>query len=175
MKCGNRTQKVKENLYQLRINQNKAKKYNGGNIMLMYICNDCGFKTVNLDVHLIYRKEGKIIETPYVDNALLFMEHSESDLKGYSHFYYCEECNKFIKIYTGNEYNEGGDDFDEEGNNNEIKEYMKHKRPRYTIQTFMNEIDNNNLKCPKCSKQLSEVKKCLKCGSTNIFEREILD
>lgn len=59
--------------------------------MLEYICNDYGFKTVNLDIHLIYHKEGKIIETPYVNNALLYREHIASDLKGYVSFSYCKK------------------------------------------------------------------------------------
>lgn len=143
--------------------------------MLRYTCNDCGFETGNLDTHLIYRKDGKIIETPYVNNSLLFKEHLESDLKGYVHFSYCEECNKLIKIYTGYGYKDVGEDFDEEKNNAEIKEYMKHKRPRYTIQTFTEDMDHKDLKCPKCNNQLSIVKKCLKCGSTNLLEDKKLD
>ena len=141
----------------------------------MYICNDCGFKTGNLDTHLIYRKDGKIIETPYVNNCLLYEEHMRSDLKGYIHFYYCEDCNKLIKIYTGYYDRNVEDNFDEEKNNAEIKEYMKHKRPRYAIKEFLEKIDDRNIKCPKCNKHLSGVKKCLKCGSTNLYEYLILD
>ncbi len=132
----------------------------------MYICNDCGFKTGNFDTHLIYRKNGKIIETPYVNNPLLYKEHLESDLKGYVHFSYCEECNKLIKIYTEYGHNNVVDDFDEEKNNTEIKEDMKHKKPCYTIQIFT----ENNIKCPKCNSDLSIVKKCLRCGSINLVE-----
>ena len=143
--------------------------------MLKYTCNDCGYTTPNLDTHLIYRKDGKIIETPYVDNALLYKEHKESDLKGYVHFRYCGECNKLIKIYTGYGYNDVVDDFNPEKNNADIKEYMKHKHPRYTIQMFTEDGDSDNLNCPGCNKQLSIVHKCLKCGSTNLFEDMILD
>ena len=147
----------------------------GGWIMLMYICMDCGFKTVNMDTYLIYRKNGKIIEIPYVNSPLLYKEHLESDLRGYVHFSYCEECNKLIKIYTGYGYNNVNDDFDEEKNNAEIKEYMKHKKPRYTIKTFTENIDHDDIKCPKCNSELSKVKKCLKCGSSNLFEDIVLD
>ncbi len=143
--------------------------------MLRYICNDCGFDTGNLDTYLVYRKKGKIIETPYVDNPSLFMEHDMSDLKGYVHFSYCEECNKLIKIYTGYWYGDRNENFDKEKNNAEIKEYMEHKRPRNTIKTFMEQVDYDNLYCPKCNNKVSKVKKCLKCGSTNLFEECILD
>ena len=35
-------------------------------IRLRYICNACRFKTGNMDTYFISRKDGKIIETPYV-------------------------------------------------------------------------------------------------------------
>jgi len=143
--------------------------------MLKYICNDCGYKTKNLDTHLIYRKKGKIIETPYVNMYGLFKEHMESDVKGYVNFSYCEECNKLIKIYSGYKCNDISEDFDEENNNAEIKEYMKHKRSPYSIKIFVEDEEDTLLKCPKCNKGLSKVKKCLKCGSTNLFLDEIYD
>lgn len=50
------------------------------------ICNGCGFETGNLDTYLIYRKDAKIIETPYVDNSLLYKEHKYSYLKDIKYY-----------------------------------------------------------------------------------------
>lgn len=132
-----------------------------------YVCNECGNSFEWNDFLLIYRRDGKIVEEP-----CLFMtsrECGESDLKGQALFTFCDNCLKIVKIYTIDTHYSLDD---KKRYADEIKEYMKHKRPRNTIKTFIDEVDDEFITCPKCEKKLSlkhTVSKCPKCGSENIM------
>lgn len=137
-----------------------------------YRCNDCGNSFKWNDFLLIYRRDGKIVEEP-----CLFMtsrECGESDLKGRALFTFCDNCEKIVKIYTVDNY---CPQEDKKRFADEIKEYMKHKRPRNTIKTFIEEVDDEHILCPKCEKKLSlrdTITKCPKCGSENIIGHMII-
>ncbi|AWX31842.1 hypothetical protein [Methanosphaera sp. BMS] len=131
-----------------------------------YKCNNCGNTFEWEDFYLIYRKDGEIVENECL--MITSRESYESDLRGEALLTYCDDCKKKVKIYTvDEEYSEE----DKKRFGEEIKEYMKHKRPRNTIKTFIEEVDYENISCPKCEKKLSleyTFSKCPKCGSENI-------
>ena len=140
--------------------------------ILDYTCNDCGNSFEWNDLLLIYRRDGKIVE-----ELCLFItsqECAESDLKGQALLTYCDNCEKIVKIYTVDEFYS---EEDKKKFGEEIKEYMKHKRPRNTIKTFIEEVDNEHINCPKCDGVLSlryKFTKCPKCGSENILVSGIM-
>lgn len=130
-----------------------------------YTCNDCGNTFEWERLFLIYRKDGEIVE----NECLMFtsIEYDESDLRGKALLTYCDNCEKNVKIYTVDEwYSEE----DKKRFGGEIKEYMKHKKHRNTIKTFIEEVDDENISCPNCDRKLSLEYtriKCPKCGSEN--------
>ena len=132
-----------------------------------YTCEDCGKTWEFIDYFLLYRIEDKIVEKL----PLMLTSHDffESDLKGIIFLTFCENCNKKVKIYSV------PDDLNEDDKQRcikEIKEYMKHKRPKFTIKTFIENFNSDNIRCPKCDKKLPfeyYYKKCPNCNSENIL------
>lgn len=132
-----------------------------------YFCSNCGNSWEFTNDYLLYRKEDKIVEK--LPLFITIHEFFESDLKGRILITFCEDCNKKVKIYSVS------DDLKEDDELkciDEIKEYMKHKRPKFTNKTFIETIDPENIRCPKCDKKLPwdySYKRCPKCNSENII------
>ncbi|MBE6486781.1 MAG: hypothetical protein E7Z85_08085 [Methanosphaera stadtmanae] len=137
-----------------------------------YTCLDCGKSWEFSNYYLLYRENDKIVEN--LPLMLTCSAFSESDLKGTIFLTFCEDCNKKVKIYSL------PDDLNEDDKQRcikEIKGYMKHKRPKFTIKTFVEDFNQENIRCPKCDKQLPfeySYSRCPNCNSENIIESVML-
>ena len=137
-----------------------------------YSCLDCGNHWKFSNYYLLYRKDYKIVEK--IPLMITSQEFCGSKLKGIIFLTFCEKCDKKVKIYSVS------DDLNEEDKQRcieEIKEYMKHKRPKFTIKTFIENINLENIKCPKCDNKLPSdysYNRCPKCNSQNIMAYVIM-
>ena len=131
-----------------------------------YFCEDCGNEFDWIDFYLLYRKNDKIVEEECL--MITSSECDDSDLQGQIIKTYCDKCEKIVKIYTvSDHYNSE----DKTKYAEEIKEYLKHKRPRNTIKTFIEKFDPKNITCHKCENNLPSeyiFDKCPKCGSKKL-------
>ena len=121
-------------------------------------CEDCGKKFKFTDDYMLCLKEDKLVE-------MKFSPLSPYEIKEHISKTYCNGCGKFIKIYLPPYHMEK----DKKRVIEEIKEYLAHKRPRKSINIFMEELPSNTIVCPECNKEVtlgfSDMKKCPSCGS----------
>lgn len=120
-------------------------------------CSGCGKKFKLTDDYMICLKDDELVEMEVA--PLLHYE-----IKGHISKTYCNNCEKFVKIYSPHYIY----DKDKDKSIEEIKEYMKHKRPRNTIKIFMEEYSDKII-CPECNDEVKlgfyGMHKCPKCGS----------
>jgi len=125
-------------------------------------CEGCGKKFKLTDDYVLCLKEDNFVEMKFP--PLMAPTSSFYEIKGHITQTYCNNCEKFIKIYTPHYWEE-----DKDKSIEEIKEYLSHKRPRKYINVFMEDLPSDKIICPECNKEVnlgySNMNKCPKCGS----------